>query len=484
MSLLLGLIWISSATAGIKVAVFPFQDLTNGDNGVNWLLTEQFQHDLEEKGLDVLSRQAVISFMALHRIRTLGQLETYHISLAKKELGVDLIMLGTVCQSKLTPAPALTVALYLTRTTDNRTIWSNIEDICCIENRKLLGLNEPKSLEELSPMLRHNILATWPTDITAYTNKQKPLDIEKAWLHPTFVRSGQEIQCSAHMRNLWSIGNQPTISLKIGEKILPMKKMASEGFFETSWQAGNEEGRYPVSLFIQWPDGKKDISLIDSYFIDNQPPDIDLKLKGTEVEGKVTFDGRIIIMPRLRVREPITHWSLTFKNKNDKIMFTQETKGFPPAQLFWRGTDNNGQRFPNGDYQVTIKVWDRAENMAEASQWLTVHRQPPKIEVKATVVGQDLVIDLLHEEDIPVAFWQLKFRSANNVILKISEGNSFPAKILFPLSAIKEADKIIAGDITIQDILGNQTRKKIKNLLAMDTGEQEKDKDEAWTDEF
>ncbi|MDH3359904.1 MAG: hypothetical protein OEL55_03450, partial [Desulfobulbaceae bacterium] len=271
------------------MAVFPFQDLTAEGNGVNWPLTEQLEVALEEKGLDVLSKQAVLSFMALHRIRTLGHLETYQINLAKKELGAKLILLGSVCQNKTTPPPALTLALYLVRTNDGRTIWSNVEDICCVETKHLLGLREPKTIEEISPLLSHNILSTWPANITEYTSKQKQVDIESAWLRPLFVRSGHEVQCSVHLRTPWLPDNKPLVSLKIGEKIIPTKETAEEGFYEASWPAEEADGRYPVSLLIQWPDGKTDVNLIDSYFIDNQPPKFDLDIKGTELAGKTTF---------------------------------------------------------------------------------------------------------------------------------------------------------------------------------------------------
>jgi len=482
--LLIGFIWITPAMARVKVAVFPFQDLTSEGNGVNWPLTEQLEVALEEKGLDVLSKQAVLSFMALHRIRTLGHLETYQINLAKKELGAKLILLGSVCQNKTTPPPALTLALYLVRTDDGRTIWSNVEDICCIETRNLLGLREPKTIEEISPLLSHNILSTWPANITEYTSKQKPVDIESAWLRPLFVRSGQDVQCSVHLRNPWLPSNKPMVSLKIGEKIIPTKETAGEGFYEASWPAEEADGRYPVSLLIQWPDGKTDVNLIDSYFIDNQPPELDLNIKGTELAGKTTFDGRIILIPRIHVREPILRWNILFKDNKDNIIFTQESKGFPPAQLFWRGTNNEGHQFPNGEYQVFVQLWDRAGNMAEASQWLTIKRKKPQLEIKVAVVDQELIIDLLHEKDIPVAFWQIKFRSANGVTLKVSEGNSFPAQIVFPLTAIPEADKHLGGEIILQDILGNQTTKTIKDFMTKDEEEREIKKADAWSEGF
>ena len=466
------------------MAVFPFQDLTAEGNGVNWPLTEQLEVALEEKGLDVLSKQAVLSFMALHRIRTLGHLETYQINLAKKELGAKLILLGSVCQNKTTPPPALTLALYLVRTNDGRTIWSNVEDICCVETKHLLGLREPKTIEEISPLLSHNILSTWPANITEYTSKQKQVDIESAWLRPLFVRSGHEVQCSVHLRTPWLPDNKPLVSLKIGEKIIPTKETAEEGFYEASWPAEEADGRYPVSLLIQWPDGKTDVNLIDSYFIDNQPPEFDLDIKGTELAGKTTFDGRLILIPRIHVREPILRWNIIFKNNKDEMIFNQETKGFPPAQLFWRGTDNEGHRFPNGDYQVFIQIWDRAGNMAEASQWLTIQRKKPQLEVKVAVAKQDLIIDLLHEKDIPVAFWRIKFRSANGVILKVSEGNSFPAQIIFPLTAIPGSDKHLGGEIILQDILGNQTKKTIEDFMSNEKEEQEIKKADAWSEGF
>ncbi|HAW51184.1 MAG TPA: hypothetical protein DCX54_02475 [Flavobacteriales bacterium] len=235
---------------------------------------------------------------------------------------------------------------------------------------------------------------------------------------------------------------------------------------------------------IQWQNGNKNISLLGSYFIDNQPPNIELELKGMELDGKITFCGRIIIIPLIHAREPITRWNLVFKNKEGAMIFSEETEGFPPSQLFWKGKDNKGRSFPNGDYQVILQAWDRADNMAEASQWLTVRHQKPKLEVKTMTVDQNLIVELLHEEDIPIAFWQLKFQSANGVTLKTSDGNSFPAQITFPMSALTEDNKPLSGAITVQDILGNQTHKQIKDLLTYGHEKKETKKDDTWAEEF
>jgi len=108
----------------------PVEDLSQGPNGVNFAVTEYLERAIAARGLEVVSQNAVISFMARNRIRWLGFLDTYHILQARKELGVDLILLGTVTQRQESPCAAFAMVLSLIRTSDARTIWSDVRGPC------------------------------------------------------------------------------------------------------------------------------------------------------------------------------------------------------------------------------------------------------------------------------------------------------------------------------------------------------------------
>lgn len=457
----------STVVAGIKLAILPIHDITHGDDGISWPITEQLHQNLSEMGFEVLSRQAVVSFLSLHRIRALGQIETYHIELAQKELGVKLILLGTVCQSQDAPKPALALALYLIRTDDGRTIWSNVESICCADTRRLLGINEPNTIDEIAPLVTHNILSTWPAEFNNNINKKKPIEIETVWLRPTYVHSGQVIHCSVHLRNLWVPTTRPKIYLKVGEKIINTEEITTEGFFETSWHADGPEGRYPVSLVIDWPDGSKDINLLNSYYIDNTPPEFDLDIKGYEIDGKTIFRKKIAVKPRMRFREQLIRWKLNFENEKGVNMLSIDKEGFPPEQFIWHGTDISGKRFPNGDYRLTMQVWDRAENMAESSHMITIYRERPELQVNAKIVGHEIIIELQHEVRIPVAYWNFKLQSANGVIKKTADGNDFPAQIIVPFTSDQDIATQISAEIIVQDVIGNETTIDIENVLEL-----------------
>lgn len=491
LALFLGLAWQTNVEAGgVKIAVFPLQDLSHGDDGVNWPLTDQLSHDLTEKGLEVVSRQAIVSFMVRHRIRSLGQLESYYIRVAKKELNVKLILIGSVCQKKEKPGPALALVVYLLRTEDGKTTWANAADLCCADTRRLLGINEPKTVEELYPLLSHNILSLWPTDVSIKTKQQLSVDIESAWLRPTYLRLGQDALCSVHLRSTWLPQNQPDVLLKIGEQLIPVTETTGTDYYEFSWKAAGPDGRYPVSLVTSWPDGHKQSLLLGSYFIDTKSPELSLKLKGILIDDKITFRNRLAIIPRMTTREPLNRWQISFEDNSGDTLLSQDGSGIPPERLFWRGTAANGKPFPDGDYRIIMKIWDRAGNTAEAAQWVTVLRAKPQLSVKAALAGEELVIELAHSGLSPISYWRLNLRDKDGIGLAFKDGDLLPATIHLPLPA-KDRNQLITGSLLVRDILGNQTQMQIDDILALtrptkkDAATPEgQDPNKAWVDEF
>ncbi|MDH4321180.1 MAG: hypothetical protein OEV73_06740 [Desulfobulbaceae bacterium] len=490
--LLLCCVWLSAAqAAGTKIAVIPLQDLSQGDDGVNWPLTDQLRQDLLEKNLDVVSQPATVSYLARHRIRTLGQLETYHIRTAKKDLEVSLILLGTVCQKTEQPGPSLSLVLYLLRTEDGQTIWSNTTDLCCSDTRRILGISEPKTIEDLYPLISHNILSSWPTNIGLQAKQLQSVDIESAWLRPTYLRSGMDAQCSVHLRSTWLPQNHPEVLLKIGENLIPVTETSGGDYYEFSWKAQGPDGRYPVSLITAWPDGHKQSLLLGSYFIDNQAPALNLELKGTLIDDKITFRNRLAIIPNLTSREPLNRWRITFENQNGESMVSQDGSGFPPERLFWQGKDDNGKPFPDGDYRITFEIWDRAENSAQASQWVTVLRSKPQLSVKAELSGDNgLTIDLAQTGKAPVSFWRMTLRDSEGITIAMKEGDHLPAKIALTVLP-KDRNKKIKGFLLVRDLLGNQTQMQIADLFSLTKTDQnektkadEDEKNKAWVEEF
>ena len=87
---------LASVANALTLAVFPVEDLSQGHNGVNHELTSYLSWDMDRRGFDVISSDAVISFMGRNRVRWLGFLDTRHILLAKEELGADLVLFGTM----------------------------------------------------------------------------------------------------------------------------------------------------------------------------------------------------------------------------------------------------------------------------------------------------------------------------------------------------------------------------------------------------
>ena len=151
------------------IAVFPLDDLSLGVNSSNIEITRYLADRMTAKGLNVIQEQDIINFMASKRINWLGYLSTENIMQTKEAMGADLVLLGTIISKKRSSSYGL--ILNLIRTLDAKTIWSSSDGLTLSNMQRLLGLNQPATMDELWPILINNVLASWPVDLNEALSK-------------------------------------------------------------------------------------------------------------------------------------------------------------------------------------------------------------------------------------------------------------------------------------------------------------------------
>jgi len=497
------------------IAVFPVEDLSVGVNSPNMELTRNIAGEMEARGLHVIRESDIISFMAAQRFRWLGYLSTEDVLATRNALGADLILFGTICQRQEKRSPSYGLSLYMVRTKDAKTIWSASGGLSLVDLQRLLGINQPKSIEELWPVLVRNVLATWPSDLSQVMDeplvfnleegeKSPVMQIKAVHLAPRYVRPGEVVKCIVELDNALLTGDErPQVFIRAGNRVHLAQQTPKELYYEASWTGSEiekgifrevgheaiylaaadlspqlfeglltgteEDDVYPVNLILRWPTGDKQIAYVGNYTVDSKPPDVDFVLKGKEIDGIVSFRNKVLAMPTYKVREPISHWKISVENDRGKTIIADEGEGMLPRSFFWKGQYFNGFPAEDGMYRMILDTWDRAGNQATIAKDVAYRPNPPEVYIEVTKMDQALKLKLIQDDFlVPLAYWQLEIWTAEGELLQSDNGENLPVEYEIPFVEGETAPKI-EGVVLLRDILGNQTHLAIEdlNLLAL-----------------
>lgn len=478
------------AAAGAPVAVFPLQELGEGRNEVNLPFTRVLADYLAESGNDITSLETVIDFMANNRIRTVGRLETFYISKVREDLGAAFVLLGTVTQRKERPQPIMGVTLSLVRTNDARTVWSYADSISTGDERRVLAIGEPQSVADLQLLLLEDVAEHWPWEIINEVQQTGTLSIDSIVLQPTKVRPGDEVHALVRLRNNLPAGRVPRVFFKADDQLYAATATIDGRSFEATWIAGEKNGRFQVSLVLEWPlYGRTESALLGTYEVDGTPPLLEIDLRGSRLEdGIPVFRSELAIIPKLMVREPLDRWRLSFFSEKGKLTGAVDGKGNMPKRFIWTGRGNFGE-IEDGTYKVELEAWDQAGNSAKASGKAVLDRRLPRVDMALTKSDEGMVVDLEQKGKVPLAYWRMEMWTKEGKLLTQAEGQELPVQIGIDLPAA-EQNQEFQGFLFVEDVLGNRVRKKVKDLLpkvepeAKAKEEKAKGISEKWVNEF
>ncbi len=428
--------------------------------------------------------------MANNRIRSVGHLQTYNISRVRTDLGVPFVLLGTVTQRKERPEPSMGLTLQLIRTIDARIVWNFVSSMSTGEERRVLGIGEPRSTEELQPLLLDEVLAQWPWKMIKEEQPSSSMNIDTAVLEPEYLKPGDEVHSTVRLRNLWRTGQEPRVFFKVDDQLYPATVSADGGTYKGSWVVGKKDGRFTVYLLFSWPRyGRTETKLLGNYVIDGSSPLFKLELSGVKIiNGIPIFNKDLVILPKMLVRKAMSRWRLAFYYGNGNLFGDMTGTGNLPESFIWSAKDKHGS-IENGTYEVVVEAWDQAGNPGKASRQVMLNRSLPSVGVSAAMNGKEMVVNLEPRGKVPLAFWQMQMWTKQGNLVSNSEGKELPVKIGVELPNPDQAHDI-QGLLIMQDIFGNQTRRDLKGLLprlgekAEAKKEEPKGVSESWVDEF
>ena len=484
--------WVEVVFAA-KLAVFPVEDLSLGRNGVNFPLTGILEKEITGLGMNVTSRDDVISFMVRNRIRWLGSLNTANILKLGEELGVELVMMGTVCQYQEFPAPAVGITLSLIRTGDAKTIWSGSVGSSSLDEQQVLALTQAQSAEVLLARVAKEALEKVPESIDLKISEPPGFLIETVRIGRRHVKPDEKMQVDLRLRPLWLSGELPQVYLQVGETCTEPMILQSdeEDLYFAEWAAPKQSGSYPMIVIQHWPFGWVKRTYLGEYRVDDTAPEVSMEVKGVRLNGTITFRDEVIIVPQLLDREPLHKWQISVETRSAEVLASTERDGGLPPKFTWKGVRDNNQRVEEGDYLITLRVWDRAENMALAFEPVSIVRSEPDLALSFRETADLLFLDLDYHGEIPVFSWEVEVRSEHGELLHLAEGEDLPVSIEIAKERMNElTDKEKIGCVVLlKDALGNKSTREIDDLLfsaRQDVLEEDIEKDDSaeWAIEF
>lgn len=480
----------AAAAPAPTIAVFPLQDLSQGRNGINLDITDYFIKKIETSGTRVIGLNTVIAFMSHNRIRSSGELETYYINLVREELRASYVLLGTVVQNKEVPILSLGLILHLVRTYDGRTVWTYVNTLSSADFRKLLEVGEPRSIEDLLFILSDDIMSQWPGD-KLIREEHPTASIDSVILRPEYVTPGGEMFSSVNLRNLWAAGRVPKVFFKADDQIYSASPSPDGNTFKASWIASEKDGRFPVTLILEWPlYGRTETFQVGSYVVDGVPPLIAVDLKGESLQKELpVFRDEVIVVPRRLIRKPIVRWHISFRNADDMVIVSQTERRELPEVLVWGRRNSFGGIEIEGEYEVELEVWDQAGNSASTTSRFELNNRLPAATLAAEKKGQEVLVDINSRGKVPLAFWRMEMWSKEGRLLKTAEGTDLPVQIGIELQDTDEVQDI-EGKLVVEDILGNRAKQSFANLLRPPEPEKtegaiiEETTTKSWVEEF
>lgn len=476
---------IASYAQAVTVAVFPVEDLSEGRNGVNFTLTEFLQQNLQEKGIEVIPTDKVISFMSRNRIRWLGFLGTSHIYQVWDDLGADFILFGTVSQRQELPLAAFGMVLTLVRANDARTVWTEVGGMSKADISNFFAIDEPESIDDLFPVLAQQLLSSWPA-VLEVTGQNPCIVVETSRLSSQHVKPGDEVSCFVKIRPPAGGETISQVLLRIGEDNYLDMVEVSPNSYTVYWSAPDHEGILPVSLVLRCQSGKTLVFFIGNYQIDTHSPKLNLKVAGIKVNNFIAFNGRLPITPVWLDPEPLSHWSLFIQNMGGQVMAGTENKGSLPQRFVWKGQRPDGHKAEDGIYEIVLTVWDRANNSTVSTQNVFLKSTPPIPVINAAVGNDSLIVTLDSEDEIPVDYWSAEILYSDGEVLLQRHGTDLPVDVFIPFPLPSDTRQLEAI-VCMKDVLGNKGQKKIDNLMQLvnvEDDQPEPPKQQEWVPEF
>lgn len=432
------LLFQATLTHAYSIAILPVADLSKGRNGVDLNITSQLAQQLTDRNFSIIDGEKVIEFMVDHSIRRCGELDTLTCRAMARKLSCDTILVTTLLgdqddRSQL----SLVTTLYDGKT--GQGIWSTIISRHLSDHQPLFGVGKIQELTDIKKDLCYELTtyllkksSPLPTTTAEFVQDYRVAEVQ---ITPGLVRGNSELNCRIKIH---FIDQKPEyLQLSSGDNTATLQPTSTQHYYEGNLKALAADGSHPVNLKICWDNSHQQIvPVISTYQVANHPSELELKIhSGIELGEFYAFSGSVKLVPTLTPTRPIDHWQLTIDNENGKRVVDEKHNTPLPNQLQWRGIDNNRRPLDMGLYEMVLKVWDLAGNLAETRS--TLYLQPKEVELVSINQHLDFEqhqIELLPAKNtmVPIENWALTLETDDGDIVYTTQGEHLPALVDLP----------------------------------------------------
>ena len=433
---LINISWILSVKAA-TVVVFPFENFSYHDFGVDFEIADAVADAIKDKGIKVIYPKKVIPILVKFKSMDVTLLNFSILREVYKIFNSKYVLIGSIGEETKNNPVKVSVVLKLIEVGSGKVVWGDVINFSSAKFSTILGSSKvsfKEIKEELKDVVKRDFyLPTFKKEVIKPT-----LDVQEVIFSSRYVKSSKEIKC---LISLYFSGKKPDVlevSPYKNKKVVKLIPYKRKNTFLAKWIAPSKQGAYSVYLVAKWktPWNIEKRIFLGKYYVDNLPPKIFLYFKGAKREkGKLFVKDLLEIFPKVveektggfNISRGIAKWKLeVYCYAFKKIVFTQEAPGEVPKFLVW---NPNFQRIelPQGKYLIKLIVWDLAGNKGEAQKIVYLVKNPPIPEVAIYKGKKPFVKIELKKEYLPFIFVNIEvFNNKGKKIAQVfKEGAGF-----------------------------------------------------------
>ncbi len=467
-----------------RVALLPMSDFTRGANGINLPFTQVVEESLRRLGVEMVPHDQVLQFMNQNKLRSFSFLDSFLVKKIGKDLHCAVALLGTMTEIG-GRNPLLGLTFTALDTVTGNPAWSETGATSVYEKSTFLALEQPETVRDLSgPLLDQLLLRLEGKVEAAAIPDSREYQLTGMQLFPAYVRGRQQVGATLKIRFLDARPNRVIAESEAGRS--PLQLDSQTNIFSGQWFAPDKSGHYPINLVLEWGSGFEErIENIASYQVINDPPGLSMEIKkGKQMGDRLAFRDHLLILPRITDLKPMARWGLEIRNRSDQLMVNQEYEGDMPERMVWEGHGGDGFYLADGQYDITLLVWDLAGNRSSDTRRVVMQRNPPQLDARVLSRRGKTFLSLaaVAGPEFPFIKWTANLKSEDGKLLLQVEGGQLPKESEF--APIDEMNAVYFSFNGV-DQLGNRRNIYRKELLLKVEKEVLQEREaESWVPDF
>jgi len=486
-----------------QIVIFPFEDLSKGDHGINFEVPEEIAQKLSKEGFKVIPPKKIIPLLIKFR-----KVDFYNINFTLlreiyKNFNAEYVLLGSIGKLQKEP-PAISIIVKLINVFTGKITWGKSVSFSAEDFVSFLSLKEI-DYSYMMEKVYETLLADFKEPFKSISKITPTVEIQEVVFNSRYLQPGKTVECIVRM--VFS-GPKPTfigveVEDNVGKRLIPLNKYTNERSYIAFWKAPKKEGKYPVVLVVTWGDKWKITKriLIGRYYVDNTPPNLNLVIRGAKKKkGKVLVKDVLEIIPKvvgsgtskkfIGKGNGIAKWEIEIYSKNKNTLILRESyPGKLPAILTWY-TKGGMNTLSPGDYLIKFKVWDLAGNQNEVEKEVLLVTDPPTPQVIVYEGKEKDVIEIeINKNFIPLVrvYLEIFSKDGKKIVEIKKEGKPFDRikkEIILDKKKIKNLDNLYYNAIIEDELKNKKILRRVSVIVKKAEEGPIKPTFKTWVDEF